>query len=752
MKHNDFHPESQKSQLDEPSQPSAGWKLDRRRFLTGVATAAALTGMEAHALTSPAAGALTAGAGLWQGGESAAPLNASTRALMPVPASVQFRDGSLALTESFTVGVRGHDDPRLQRALRRFVGRLARRTGLNLDPLKRGDASSATLVVDCKGPMGEVPQLGDDESYTLEVGAQQAVLSAPTVLGALRGLQTALQLVEGAPSGYLWPQASIQDKPRFAWRGFMLDVSRHFQPIEVVKRNLDGMEAVKLNTFHWHLSDDQGFRAQSLRFPKLTGDGSDGEFYTQEQMRDVITYAADRGIRIVPEFDMPGHCTSWLVGYPELGSVPGPYHISRRFGIHNNAFDPTEEHLYKFLDVFFGEMAALFPDNYFHIGGDENRGKQWMANPKIRAFMAKKGFADPHALQAYFNVRIAPLITKHGKKMMGWEEILNPALPKDIMVQAWLSVPALAKIAKDGHQGILSAGYYLDLMWPADKHYLVDPVPENTDLTPDQIKNVLGGECCMWAEYTSYHVVDAHIWPRAAAIAERFWSPQQVKDVDDMYRRMALTSVSLEDLGIRHRENQDRLLRAMAQGEDVAPLQTLMAAVEPGKGYTLHAHHYDQYFPLVYMASAAPPESPLRRSLPRVVDSVLSGRGGEERLHRLFTSWQDAYPGYMVLRNRNPMLADVEPTAQTLAALGQAGLEALGYLRSGQTAPSDWHDRQTALLKQALIRHGDVELIVLPAWTELVIAAATPRTGARSAWRQQVKSTAASLIPKERWE
>jgi len=649
------------------------------------------------------------------------------------------------------VGVRGHDDERLQKAVRRFIPRLARRTGLNLDPFNRADAGSATLVIDCKAPMGRYPQLGDDESYTLEVGAQQAVLSAPTVLGALRGLETALQLVEGTPQGCVWPLASIQDQPRFPWRGLMLDVSRHFQPIEVVKRNLDGMAAVKFNTFHWHLSDDQGFRAQSLKYPGLTGQGSDGDFYTQEQMRDVIEYAADRGIRVVAEFDMPGHSTSWLVGYPELGSAPGPYQISRTFGIHDNAFDPTQEHLYVFLDGLFGEMAALFPDQYLHIGGDENRGKQWMANPKIRAFMAKKGFADPHALQAYFNVRIAPLITKHGKKMMGWEEILNPALPKDIMVQAWLSVPALAKIAQDGHQGILSAGYYLDLMWPAEKHYLVDPVPEDTQLTPDQIKNVLGGETCMWAEFTSYHVVDAHIWPRAAVVAERLWSPQRVKDVDDMYRRMALTSLSLEDLGVQHRGNQDRLLRWLAQGEDVAPLQTLMEAVEPTKGYSMRGHHYDQYFPLMYMVNTAPPESPLRRRLPQTVDRVLSGGGGEDRLQRLFTSWQGVYPGYSVLRNRMPALADVEPIAQMLASLGQAGLEALAYLRSGQTASADWRDRQTQLLQTALAHHGDVELIVLQPWAELVIAAATPRTGSREDWKQQVQKTAAGLIPAERW-
>jgi hexosaminidase len=201
---------------------------------------------------------------------------------------------------------------------------------------------------------------------------------------------------------------SIQDRPRFRWRGLLIDSARHFQPLDVIRRNLDAMAAVKLNVLHWHLSDNQGFRIESKRYPKLHGLGSDGHYYTQDEVRGVIAYAQARGIRVVPEFDMPGHGTSWLVGHPELGSAPGPYAIERKPGVMDPTLDPTREEVYRFLDRFLGEMAALFPDAYLHIGGDENEGKHWAANPRIQAFMQRAhGLQDKHALQAYFNRRPA---------------------------------------------------------------------------------------------------------------------------------------------------------------------------------------------------------------------------------------------------------------------------------------------------------------------------------------------------------
>src|SRR5215813_7036425 len=357
--------------------------------------------------------------------------------LMPVPVSVAFQNGRLKIDASFTVLVKGHSDARLEGAIHRVARRLSGRTGLEFSHATIADPQAATLLIQCNGPGKPLPSVEEDESYSLDVSDKQAVLKAATVTGVMRGLETFLQLLEGDRAGYFFPAVSIQDKPRFPWRGLLIDVGRHYEPVEVLKRNLDAMAAVKLNVLHWHLTEDQGFRIESKRYPKLHQMGSDGLFYTQEQIREVIAYARDRGIRVMPEFDMPGHITSWLVGHPELGSAPGPYTIERKAGIFDPAFDPTREELYKFLEGFFAEVAGLFPDDYIHIGGDENEGHQWSKNERIQAFMKAKSIKDNHGLQAYFNQRVSRILQKLGKKMIGWEEILHPDLPKDAVIQSW---------------------------------------------------------------------------------------------------------------------------------------------------------------------------------------------------------------------------------------------------------------------------------------------------------------------------
>jgi hexosaminidase len=303
--------------------------------------------------------------------------------LIPQPASVKPGSGALRIDANFTIAFTGHTEPRLQRASERFLTQLHRQTGLLFaKPTK--NASQATLLVHTDHASKEVQGLGEDESYSLEVSTSGAKLNAANPLGVLRGLQTFLQLVEITPDAFAVPAAAIEDQPRFPWRGLMIDVSRHFIPLDVLKRNLDGMEAVKMNVFHWHLSENQGFRGESKKFPKLHELGSDGLYYTQEEIHDLISYGRDRGIRVVPEFDMPGHSTAWFVGYPELASGTGPYSIERRWGIFDPAMDPSNEKTYEFLDELIGEMAKLFPDNYFHIGGDEVNGTP------IRKFRSSK--------------------------------------------------------------------------------------------------------------------------------------------------------------------------------------------------------------------------------------------------------------------------------------------------------------------------------------------------------------------------
>src|SRR5437764_8406591 len=508
--------------------------------------------------------------------------------LMPWPASVNVSSAApLVIHTSFSVAVQGND-PHLHKAAEIFLKDLRRHTGsLPLDFSIARNADQAQLAIDVDHPSEEVQKLGEDEAYTLKVDSARAELHARTTLGAMRGLQTILQLVEITPQGFAVPAVTIEDKPRFAWRGLMIDSGRHFMPLDVIRRNLDAMAAVKLNVFHWHLSENQGFRVESKKFPKLQQLGSDGLYYTQAEIRDVIAYARDRGIRVVPEFDMPGHSTAWFVGYPELASGPGPYGIERKWGVFDPAMDPSNEKTYKFLDELIGEMARIFPDHYFHIGGDEVNGKEWDANPKIQAFMKAQGIKNNEALQAYFSGRVQKLVVKHGKVVIGWDEVLVPGVPKDIVIQSWRGQASLAQAAKQGYRGILSNGYYLDLGWPAARHYAVDPMSGDAAiLSAEEKQRILGGESCMWAEYVSPENVDSRIWPRNAAIAERLWSPQEVRAPASMYARLDFVSARLEWLGLTHRTVMRHMLQRLsgsASRAEFAALRTLADAVEPVK-------------------------------------------------------------------------------------------------------------------------------------------------------------------------
>jgi hexosaminidase len=651
--------------------------------------------------------------------------------LLPMPESVQPQPGRLAITSTFSVATKGHVDDRLRGSIARMTQRLAGRTVMTLPLDLAADESAAALVIQCERGGSVVPSLREDESYSLEVTDKQARLVAPTVVGAMRGLETFLQLLQADRNGFYLPGSRIKDQPRFPWRGLLIDVARHYQPPEVLKRNLDAMAAVKLNVFHWHLTEDQGFRVESKKFPKLHSKGSDGVYYTQDQVREIIAYAADRGIRVMPEFDIPGHATSWLVGHPELGSAPGPYKIERGVGIFEPALDPTRDQTYKFLDGFLGEMAALFPDAYMHIGGDENEGKQWDRNTQIQAFMKQKGIKDNHALQAYFNQQVLKILQKHGKKMIGWEEILHPDLPKDAVIHSWRGPASLATAAKQGYDGILSAGYYIDLMFPASQHYLADPLPENSGLTPEEAKHVMGGEATMWSEWVSPETIDSRIWPRTAAIAERLWSSRSVKDVDDMYRRLAVISRQLEELGLTHERNYPVLLRRLANSENIDPLRTLTSVVEPVKEYRrFQVRPQTVLSPLTGLVDAARPDSGSARRFANMVDGFLSDTP-RLQLYRsdirdCLREWRDAGAALEPMIDRAPALQEARPLAKNLVDAAAAGLEAMEYLRTRDAATAQWRDAQLSKLDEAAKPKAALELAIVSSVRKLVIAAAEP--------------------------
>ena len=658
--------------------------------------------------------------------------------LMPLPVKVMPAAGRLMVMQTFSVAIAGYNEPRLEHAAQRFLRDLGRQTGYFLSE-RLGDAAHATLAIQADHGSEPVQDLGEDESYVLEVTSAGAKLTAANPLGVMHGLQTFLQLVEVVPDGYAAPAIHIEDTPRFPWRGLSLDVSRHFISMPVLQRNVDALAAVKMNVLHLHLSDDQGFRLQSREFPQLQDLGSDGMYYSQAEMRELIAYASDRGIRIVPEFDMPGHSTAWFVGYPELSSGPGPYQIERRWGIFDPAMDPTRESTYKLLDKFIAEMASIFPDRYFHIGGDEVNGKQWDANAKIHEFMRAHNLKSNQELQQYFTVRVEKIVSKHHKSMVGWDEILTPGMPKDVVIQSWRGQESLAEAAKQGYRGILSSGYYLDAIQPAAQHYLVDPLSgPGAMLTPAQQKLILGGEACMWEEFASDESVESRIWPRAAAVAERLWSPQQVQDVNSMYRRMAAVSAQLEQLGLTHRSVSVKMLARLAGTDDIAALEVLARTAQPA-GVSIRETEAEKAggiqtsdVPLNRMVDAISPESEEARKFSAAVDQFVASkfqdRAAESYLRGKLTQWRDNDSALQPLLQNSFLLKEVVRVSQNLALLGAAGLQALDYIDARKAAPSEWRAQQVAMIQQAAKPTADLVLAVAPAVQKLVEGSAALTT------------------------
>lgn len=661
----------------------------------------------------------------------------------------------MTIDASFSVAFAG-GDPRLRAGVERMLKRLSHHTGLELANAISNDAATARLIIECKAAGNAIPALGDDESYTLEINERQARLTSATTVGALRGLETFLQLVESGREGYFVQGVSIEDHPRFAWRGLMIDVCRHWIPSEVLKRNIDGMSALKLNVLHWHLTEYQGFRIESKKYPKLQEMGSDGLFYKQEEAREIVRYAAERGIRVVPEFDMPGHATSWLVGYPELASAPGTYKIERHWGVFEPTLDPTREEVYEFIDNFIGEMAAIFPDAYLHIGGDEVVGKQWRENPRIQAFMKEKNLSDAHALQAYFNQRLSKILEKHGKKMIGWDETLHPDLPQTTVIQSWRGQKSLAEAAKKGYQGILSSGYYLDHLLTAERHYMVDPLSANNNLSAEESARILGGEACMWAEEVDAELIDNRIWTRLPAIAERFWSPPDVNDVADMYRRLAATSLRLEELGLTHKTYPEKALRRLACGEPSMQMETFIGALNPlGHNRRTDTNRTTQMTPLVRLVDSISPDQPAARRFKSLVESALDDAPRfnihTEELRAAFESWRAVYPAMNATFEKSPLLRETEPLAKDLSDLGATGLEALRYLNEGSAPPAGWREAKLAQIEAAMKPRAELEIAVAPALKKLVVAAAeieALKTMSPADWRKRINELAAPTVKK----
>lgn len=625
--------------------------------------------------------------------------------LIPLPAHLTPAQGELAVSGPHRPAkITG--DQRVQDAAQRAIAFWAKRAG---GPVGAG------ISIKAEHESSALPQLGEDESYSLTVSPDGVDLQAPNDLGVLHGLATLTQLMQHGDQGWFWPCETIEDQPRFAWRGLLIDVCRHFEPKAVILRNLDGMALVKLNVLHFHVSEDQGFRIECKSHPELTAEGSNGQFYTQDDVREIIAYAAARGIRVVPEFDVPGHATSWLVSHPELASAPGPFILERGWGVENPVFDPTNEGTYRLLGDVFAEMAQLFPDPYFHIGGDENNGKEWTANPRIQAFIREHQLKDNAGLQSYFSRRAGEILVKLGKHVIGWDEILHPDLPRGDIIESWRGSAALAKAAQMGFQGILAHGYYIDNVLPAADHYAADPLPVGTTLTPEEQKRVLGGEATMWGEWVEPQTIDSRIWPRTAVIAERLWSPQTAQDVEDMYRRMDGVAGLLTEIGLHHETDRVPMIARLAAGGDVAALTDFIQAVRPvlhlGRGK--QQPNTNQYTVFIGVADAAIPDAPEVRAFAHLKDPATI-RAQLER-------WRQAGRTVRHMAQTNPGLAEIAPLAMQLEDAADVGIEAL---KAGTTAQQQalWPVR----LEADAQAHDGAELAILPTITQLTHEAVQP--------------------------
>jgi hexosaminidase len=509
---------------------------------------------------------------------------ASTFGVIPVPRDIAAGTGTMRVDGGTDVVFTGGEAAK-QTALY-FIDLMQRQRELGLSPPReggpRGGAVAFVLAPDKK-------DLGA-EGYELVSATDRVTITAATPAGLFYGGVTLWQLMTAKPQegiGVNVPVVNITDAPRFGWRGLMLDSVRHFQPVDYVKQFIDWMALHKLNTLHWHLTDDQGWRIEIKKYPKLTSVGAwrvpagaaaradidpktgkprmIGGFYTQEQVRDIVAYAAARHITVVPEIEMPGHATAAVVAYPQLGVVPAPKAVPEEWGIFPTLFN-VEESTFGFLEDVLAEVIELFPSQYVHVGGDEALKDEWHNSSRVQARMKEFGVKDEHELQSYFIQRMEKFINSKGRKLIGWDEILEGGLAPNATVMSWRGIDGAIAAAKAGHDTVLSPApdLYLD-HWqsPGDLSpgrsntlslemvYKFNPTPDK--IPAEQRKHILGVQGNLWAEFMrSPERVTYMAYPRVAALAEVAWSPAGRINWDDFQQRLEAQLPRYDRLGIRY--------------------------------------------------------------------------------------------------------------------------------------------------------------------------------------------------------
>jgi hexosaminidase len=522
-------------------------------------------------------------------------------ALIPEPQKVQRLDGTFALTSQTTI----YADRASRKTAELLAQRLRQSTGYPLKVHGKALSTAPENGIWLTTKMAN-SQLGA-EGYDLTVSTNGVVISAPTQAGLFYGGQTLLQLLPPeifstniVTKNWTAQCVQIEDWPRFQWRGLMLDVSRHFYNKAEIEALLDEMSLYKLNRFHWHLVDDQGWRIQIKKYPLLTQvgawrnkcdfeppdgqvhahpdwakpapdkfapDGRYGGFYTQKDIREVVAYAAARHIMIVPEIEMPGHSLAALTAYPEYCCPGITLGLSGNLRTRSGIYDPSNEGIYVFLDNILSEVFKLFPGPYVHVGGDEVEKKYWHNNPACQALMKKEGLANEDELQSYFEKRMETFIDSHHKIFIGWSEILKGGLGTNAVVMDWIGGGKQA--AEAGHDAIMTTEsyYYLDHYQstnnltepptiggytPLKAIYTYNPIPD--DLSPQSQAHILGVQANLWTEYVmSFAHVQYMVFPRECALAETGWSSRDTHNWDDFQRRILLDEKRLDELGVNYR-------------------------------------------------------------------------------------------------------------------------------------------------------------------------------------------------------
>ncbi len=504
--------------------------------------------------------------------------------LLPLPFSVESHKGYLALDGNKKADVKC-GSKRVFRAIERL------------------ELGGVRVLVAITSPVDSVPDLNDDYSYSLDISGDGLKIEASSDWGAITACSTVRQLIS---DGHL-PYCRIADRPRYAWRGLMIDTVRHFMSIATLKSTIEVMAYFRLNVLHLHLTDDQAFRFRGKDHPELASN----QCYEVEELRELVEFAADRAVRIVPEIDVPGHATSWLTARPEWGSgcmvLP-----TKNFGVHEACLDVTNPVVVRGVHSVIREVAGVFPDRYFHIGGDEVDATWWNASERVQQYMDAHGYTNFREVQSAFNRKLTTELILIGKSPIGWDDVLHPDLSDEMTVQIWRGTRARDTALSAGHDCVVSSPYYLDLCFPAFMHYRIHPDQSSDEIKLEQKKwlsdgklehvrggleltldfggipvlpdrgcgRVLGGEACMWSELVEETLLDRRVWSRMPAIAERFWSDRPVVDENDLYRRL---EIHLARLATEGWMAESPLVPVIS--EDMKNVYPLLEMLEPVKWY-----------------------------------------------------------------------------------------------------------------------------------------------------------------------